>query len=232
MASNPQVPNLDPHPLDPNASDNGGNNTPSPDNGKDLTYLDPDVSVAWDIPPSFNLDPSGSSGGGPSPDSVAAGGPFAVNLTTLRTGEQTMLGAVRNSVNEYEQLKSKVLASSAVFGPATIAPHNITLLTLPNGGHPNVLETAGHGGPWSTNPNNPDTHGLTDDDKEINNLANAGQQFAAEMNPMQEKALENIANLLELTGSYITAINTAGQAYAHTDRSAEFPPPPPGSPVG
>ncbi|WP_345347594.1 hypothetical protein [Actinoallomurus liliacearum] len=53
-------------------------------------------------------------------------------------------------------------------------------------------------------------------------------QFAAKMNPVQEKVLWEIANTVEVIGQYIVAINRSGQTYGRADRLSVFPHPPTG----
>ena len=50
--------------------------------------------------------------------------------------------------------------------------------------------------------------------------------FAAGINPAQEKILWQIANVHEVIGQYIAAINRAGNSYARADRLSQFPTPP------
>jgi hypothetical protein len=218
--ADPQIPKHDPVPLDPK-SDGDNAAPPDPDDGKDLNYLVPHVSVIWDTPPSFNLEPP--------PDDSTAGvpvkpsdltGSFSVDLASMRTGEQSMLSSLRTDTNQYESLRSAVesaVSNPTTFGPAYADPNYQPYQKIQNTGKEqygaNIKPT---GDPNAT---------------EINQIAEMGQQFAAAINPAQEKVLKSIGDVLELAGTFVAMINKSGQSYSQTDRSAKFPDPPGGSPV-
>lgn len=193
-------------PFDPNAGGGGG---PNPDAGKDLSYLVPQLQVVWGTSPSFNLDPPNknpSGGDDTSKHDAPPCGPIQVNLSTLRDAEQTMLGASRTVVGDYQALRDKVLAvKDTVFGQQVTVP--------PTAG--SATSTVVGTGVWI--PPDPGPSPIQD----------TAKKFAAEMNPAQEKALWQIANAIEIAGQYIAAVNRSGQSYGHADRASVFPDPPP-----
>lgn len=194
-------------PFDPNA---GGGGPPDPDTGKDLSNLVPNLQVAWSTPPSFNLDPPEETppgGGGPPPSSsVPSVNPIRAALPSMRGVEQQMLAAAGNAVNDYEALRSQVMAlKDTVFGQeATVT----TTKTGPGGYNGNGVDLGSEQDPSP--------------------IQDAARQFAAEINPIQEKALFQLANAIEVIGQYIAAVNRAGQTYGQADRKSVFPDPPPG----
>jgi hypothetical protein len=210
--------NNDPNPLSPNSG--SSDNPPDPDAGKDLSYLVPNVQDVWHTPPSFNLDPPGSQSSSSNSGSaqVADSGPINVDLASVRTGEQFLLAAVDEGISGYNSLRGQVSAATSNpdfwSGPDPMA-------TTPNNDY-HVLESAA-----------PSVTGMDPskgaDAKDQDQIYQMGQQFAAIVNPAQEKALWQIANALELVGSYLGAVNQSGQTYAQVDRAARFPEPPAGS---
>jgi phosphoglycerate dehydrogenase-like enzyme len=64
-------------------------------------------------------------------------------------------------------------------------------------------------------------------EEEDSPIRQAAQNFAAQINPLQEKVLEQIANALEVVGQFTAGVDHSGQAYASADRKAKFPAPPP-----
>ncbi|SEG91998.1 hypothetical protein SAMN05216223_1254 [Actinacidiphila yanglinensis] len=185
-----------------------------PDAGKDFYNLVPAMSVDWDTPPSFNLDPSGQSSGQASSD-VADSGPISFDATTVRATENTLLAQSRNAVSNYEWLRGQVdhAAHGQFWGPAhtaqTISSGQDTASQTPN-------STGGSPAPA------PDW----EDKEDQNTLADIGDDFARHINPAMQKALALQSNALELLGDYIAMINSAGQSYAHIDKAAGFPEPP------
>jgi len=211
----PQIPKHDPDPIDPDAQGDP-NAPPGPDDGKDLNYLVPKVSMLWQNPPSFNLDPPQTPDTDPTgsgPPEIPTGdltGRFWVNLRQLGDCENTMLSALRTGIAQYESLRALFEASLQnpnMYGPAKSDP------------------------PWSIGLGDGQAITGNDDWQEIDQLHDEGVKFAAEMNPAQEKALKALGDAFELAGSFVTMLNHSGQSYAATDRAAKFPDPPAGSPV-
>jgi len=178
-----------------------------PNNPPDTTarsYLVPDLKLAWTgagYPPSFNKDPKqgeGSSEYGPA-------GAFSVNLAEIRTQEGNMLTAAGTAVTAYQELKSKVLGSAGtVFGQESKAGSGVKV-------------------EWNAASQGSQER---DESKQDSQFAGKAREFAASMNPAQEKALEQIANALEYVGQFIALGNKTGQGYAQADRHSVFPDPP------
>ncbi|MEU6341910.1 hypothetical protein ABZ883_13310 [Streptomyces sp. NPDC046977] len=193
----------------------GGGGVEDPDAGKDFSDIVPTMSVGWDTPPSFNLDPSGQAGGQSSSD-VADSGPIAFDAATVRATENTLLTQGRNAVFNYEALRQKVdgAVQGTFWGPARPdAPISSGQYQGPSGFSPTPTSS------WS--PSSQET-----DDNDQRTLAEIGEEFARHINPAMQKALAMQSNALELLGNYIAMINSAGQSYAKIDRAARFPEPP------
>ncbi|GGM21428.1 hypothetical protein GCM10010129_77140 [Streptomyces fumigatiscleroticus] len=213
----PYVSKYDPHPLTPDAA-SGGDSTPDPDAGKDLSYLDPEVTVAWDAPPSFNLPPKQApdGGGGGQSNEVADSGAIRMDGPSVRAAESAMLGDLRALVADYQTLRSKVLGLQVTdFGPP---PPKDTNVPKPNWG--GVGNSSGA-------PSSPDEH----DPEGEQALSEFAEEFFASIKPAMEKVLWQVANSLELSGQYLALVNKAGQGYAQIDRACRFPEPPAGSVV-
>ena len=191
------------------APPNGGN-PPNPDAGKDFGYLVPSLSVGWDTPPSFDDSPPNHSGGGDAPTGLAESGPIHFDASAVRAAEQMLLEQSRNAVHDYELLREKVdaAAHSDFWGPHA-PPQNVPT--------PGAQVPSGTG--WS--PSKTET-----DNKDDQILHDIGAEFAANINPLMQKALWQMSGALELLSNYIQTINGAGQTYARIDRSAKFPEPP------
>ncbi|MCW2945857.1 MAG: hypothetical protein JWR24_2574 [Actinoallomurus sp.] len=198
MVTDPQASKYGP-PFDPNAP---GSDQPNPDAGKNLSYLVPNVSVAWSTAPSFNLDPP-NSGGGDGGGDVPPCSPIQVNLSTLRGAEASMLGSARTAVGDYQSLRDKVMSvKDTVFGQQAIA---------------------GTSGYW-----NAASQGyVPGNDNAASPIQDPAKKFADVINPAQEKVLWQMAGALEVIGQYVAAVNRAGQSYGEADRKAKFPAPPP-----
>lgn len=211
-------PKYNPQPLEPDNT-GGDNEAPDPDNGKDLNYLVPHVGMMWDAPTSFNQDPwsnGGGSGTVPNTPTSDLYHPFNVDLASLRNSEVSMLNALRTDVNQYESLRATVesaVSNPTMYGPAYQEPTEP--LVVKDGGSASLPV---HGG-WTAEMEN------------SNKIAEQGQQFAAAINPVMEKTLKAIADVLGLSGTFVAMLNSAGQTYSQTDRKAKFPDPPEGSPV-
>jgi hypothetical protein len=188
----------------------GGDNTPDPDKGKDFSGDVPHLAVPapWSSPgaPSFNEDPPAiPAGAGDPPKDIPDIPYFTVNLASLRGGLSTMIADAQALVNAYEDLRLGVFG-----GKDTIFGQNATV--------DEVTTT-----PGSTANQNVNTYHW---DTKASPAAAAAVEFAASMNPAQEKVLEFAANAIELAGQFIAGVDRAGQTYAATDRAAIFPPPP------
>ncbi|MCO6005342.1 hypothetical protein NE236_10130 [Actinoallomurus purpureus] len=194
----------------------GGNGSSDPDSGKDFWGDVPDLAVPapWGTtgPPSFNDDPSSPAGAGESPPGgIPLTTPISVNLSSLRFAMNSMLSDVKLLVSDYESLKSLVAAQKdTVFG------QNATVTEVGNSLGNAAGQASGGGGSGSGNPQD-HTYG--------SQIQPYAQDFAASINPAQEKTLEAIANSLELVGQFIAGVDRAGQTYSHADRLARFPEP-------
>ncbi|MFF4652821.1 hypothetical protein [Streptomyces sp. NPDC001380] len=188
----------DPNPIDPNAPVEEDETPPDLSiPPTDYSYLVPNVTVQWDALPSFNTDPPGSGGGGVS-DTMADSGPFRVVLGSLRTMEENMMSHIRSTISEFDALKA--LAST---GQDTIYGQNDT--------------------DWIKDP----TYYATQVIETPSPIQGMARMFAHEMIPAQQRALGQIANVIELLGEYVGAVNRTGQTYGQIDRAAKFPEPPP-----
>ncbi|WP_438306682.1 hypothetical protein ACSHXN_44560 (plasmid) [Streptomyces sp. HUAS TT11] len=193
-------------------TEGGDGGVEDPDAGKDFSSLVPTMSVGWDTPPSFNLDPAGPTDGQSSSD-VVDSGPIAFDAATVRATENTLLTQGRNAVFNYEALRQKVdgVVHGQFWGPprpdAPISSGQYTGFTPTPGGY------------WAPGPQETD-------DNDRRTLAEIGEEFAQHINPAMQKALALQSNALELLGSYIAMINSAGQSYARVDRASRFPEPP------
>ncbi|WP_156934736.1 hypothetical protein [Pseudonocardia spinosispora] len=191
----------------------------------DRRYLVPEVSMApgWEPPPSFNLDPPEPKGGDQPPKDYTGpmAKPFSVDLGSMRTGEKNMLAALHTEVDQYQSLRGTVMG--AVDNPKFFGPEVKKRDTLNDAGS--------YSNSGATVENQNTGSDPRDGTEENNALAKIGAEFAAQINPVQEKLLKSIGDTLELAGSFITMLNKAGQSYSKTDRSSNFPNPPGGSPV-
>ncbi|MGP4005639.1 hypothetical protein [Streptomyces sp. 4N124] len=180
---------------------------PSEDNGKDLSHLVPDPEVAWDVPPSFNIDPTDLSGGGdgPPPEEIKEpSGDLRVDLGALRTAEKSMLTEARGAVDKYEEVRALVAAvKDTVFGQGATDRYER------GGDNSNSMSYDPQEGESIANP-----------------FAATGETFAAEMNPAMERALLEVGATIEKLGEYIALLNHSGQVYAEADRKSRFPAPP------
>lgn len=204
--ADPITSQYDPHPFDPNAQDNS--NAPPPDLGNTDS---PDVKVAWDTRPSFNKDPQDINeptppGGPPPQQSSGDAQDFKVRYEEIGTQVSSMLERARGLVNQYEDLRSKVLpAEGSIFGQNSVIP----------GGDVNVYDSGSH--TWTSHHQ----------DTAPTAFAKPAQDFAGHMNPAQQKALQAVGSALETIGEYIALVNHSGQVYAAADRKSKFPGPPP-----
>lgn len=176
---------------------------PGADHGKDLSGLVPTDKVAWGEPPSFNDDPKKipSDSGSEEQGDTDPSGDLKIDLGAMRTTEKSVLTETRAAVAKYEEVRSKVMATKdSVFGQGAKEQGKY------------VFNPATQGQSWQEGEDNP--------------FAEAGAQFAADMNPAQERALLQVGSALEKLGEYIALINHSGQVYAHTDRECRFPDPP------
>ncbi|MEV5151374.1 hypothetical protein AB0K81_05380 [Streptomyces werraensis] len=183
-----------------------------PDAGADFGHLVPAMSVGWETPPSFNLDPNTGSGGETTAE-VADSGPIMFDAATVRATENTLLAQGRNVVNNYEALRAKVDAAVHSQFWAMAEPDPVI-----SSGQYTGSQTPGSTG-WS-----PSIEETNDNDARI--IAEIGEEFARHINPAMQKALTLQSNSLELLGNFIAMINHAGQSYARVDRASRFPEPP------
>ncbi|MFB9831715.1 hypothetical protein [Actinoallomurus acaciae] len=207
MGVNPEQPKYGP-PFKPD--DSSDSSPPDPDKGKDLWSLVPEVAVPapWNGqpgPPSFNEDvSSGDDQDSDQPKYIPECPPFHVDLGSLRNGMASMIGTIQAIVPDYEHLKGMVRQSidNEIYGQ-----HAIVYAT------PNV-NPAGGGVSTSDGGSGPSP------------IQESAQDFAAVVDPAQERALELIANAVELVGQFIALVDKSGQSYGEADRNARFPPPP------
>jgi hypothetical protein len=210
MSSVPPVTNFDPFPDSGNNNGDSSNNTPSPDDGKDLGFLVPTTGVMWQNAPSFNTPQPPPAGSGSQSDGTYTEPPFKVNLASIREVEEDHLALQRDMSEKYNNLRTLVQGDiskgAALYGPL-------------------------HSDAW-VNPGYANMPGPDYDAKQFGNeLAAEAGPFAAQMNPIMQKALQHIGDTLELYGNYVALLNDAGQAYSQSDRQAALPAPPSGSPI-
>ncbi|MDN3357275.1 hypothetical protein [Actinomadura sp. DC4] len=117
----------------------------------------------------------------------------------------TMIADAEVLVGAYEDLVAGVLG-----GKDTVFGQNATVTNT----------SPSMSGPWSGGGGSGTQH------VDPSPAAASAVEFAASMNPAQEKVLEFAANAIELVGQFIAGVDRAGQTYAATDRAAIFPPPP------
>jgi|tagenome__1003787_1003787.scaffolds.fasta_scaffold20968753_4 hypothetical protein len=195
-------------PFEPPAE--GGDDSPDPDKGKDFSGEVPHLAVPtpWSSPgaPSFNEDPPKiPADAGDPPKDIPDISFLQVNLASLRGGLNTMIADTQTLVKSYEDLRLGFFANKdTVFG------QNATVINT----------THSMAGSWSGGGGSGTQH------VDPSPAAAGAAEFAASMNPAQEKALELAANAIELVGQFIAAVDRAGQTYAAVDRAAAFPPPP------
>lgn len=185
-----------------------GDAPPDPDKGKDLWGLVPEVSVAapWNGNggiPSFNDDPpnqqTSSGDGTPTPECWA----FQMSMVSMRSGMSTIISELQSAVAAYEDLKSFVGANKDnIFGQNAMVT-------------PMVTGVEGYIPPDDGS------------DAEPSKIQPQAQEFASHINPAQERALEQMANALEVVGMFVAGVDRAGQSYGEADRKAAFPAPPP-----
>ncbi|GLY92651.1 hypothetical protein [Actinoallomurus iriomotensis] len=198
----PATSKYDRHPFDPDdKSDDNASST-----SLDLGNTDsPELKVAWKNRPSFNTDPKYSNDGGkqPPPTYDHDAEDFSVDFDKLGDSVNTMLTKSRSLVTQYENLRSHVLSSEGtVFGQTSMLPGS-------SGKYDSFSHSWGKGS-----------------DAAPTVFQKPAQEFAEQMNPAQEKALQGIGAALELFGEYIALVNHSGQVYAAADRHSLFPPPP------
>ncbi|MET7695304.1 hypothetical protein ABZT06_46745 [Streptomyces sp. NPDC005483] len=212
----PYASKYDTSPLAHNESQ--GDSTPDPDAGKDFGYLVPQVSVAWETPPSFNKPPkdAGGGSGGQSSD-VTDSGPILMDGPSVRAAESAALGGLRTASSGYSNLRGKVSSLNAdFFGPKEKK-------------QPVASVNTGTANPTGTSSG---TMSDGDTDPEGNEaLHQMADQFYESIKPAMQKALWQIANSLEVSGQYLAMVNKAGQTYAQMDRACVFPDPPSSSVV-
>lgn len=153
---------------------------------------DPTLEMLWTTPPSLTgLTASGSTSKSPPLSS-----PFAIDLGSLREGEQQMLSSVQDVVNVYNPIEQQVqgiIAGNTFFGQWA-QPPGYREVSIPH-----------------SMPTDP--------------LAEAAQQFAAQINPAMTRALRLVADTMEAFGIFIAMLNTSGQAYTSSDKNSAVPPP-------
>ncbi|WP_433174886.1 hypothetical protein [Actinoallomurus sp. CA-150999] len=193
------------HPYDPNDK----TNTQTPDLGNTDS---PELKV-WDSRPSFNTDPQDIKEGDPGDPGAGTTqidvDDILVTPEAMAAQVENMLTTSRELVQSYEDLRKKVLGGmDTVFGQQ-------------------AMDTAFQDSPGTTYLA-PGTYNPAPNEGERSpsDWQGPAKQFAASMNPVQEKNLQNIGDALEVLGEYIALVNHSGQVYAHTDKQSKFPPPP------
>jgi hypothetical protein len=180
-----------------------GDSPPDPDNGKDLWPLVPQLGIPnpWNTSsPSFNDEPPGPPPGSGDPTPTPECWPIQMSMTSMRSGLDTIMAELESTVAQYQDLRNAVYANKDhVFGQdATVLPEAYG------------LEYADPG-----------------TDPEPSDIQKSAQDFAAGINPAQERVLEQIANTMEVIGQFSAGVDRSGQEYASADRKAKFPAPPP-----
>lgn len=198
----------------PHPSGGDGGESTNPDTGKDLHGIVPNLSMHWtpETLPSFNTDPASPTqqgGTGMQTGQVhwpTPGETVSVGLAAFRAAETDMLRRTATCVSSYETLKTAVTA--AISGDAIFGQHDTDRNWHPEQG---AVMGGSPGGSWQ-NDDSP--------------LQGSAQEFARQINPIQQRALARLGDALETIGQYIGSINTTGQVYAKIDRSSRFPAPP------
>lgn len=185
-----------------------GDGPPDTDKGKDFWGDVPQLAVPapWNgNPPSFNEDPPGAQGAAPT-DPTPECPPISLSLTSMRSAMTTIISEVTSGVSQYQDLRNAVWnKKDHVFGQDAIMEDDTPSAASVVSGAPAPQH---HEGPSP--------------------VQKSAKDFAASINPAQEKALEAVANALELCGEFVAAVDRAGQTYGWADRNSKFPPPPSG----
>jgi hypothetical protein len=180
-----------------------------PDKGKDLWSSVPtvDVPAPWNSsPPSFNSDPPGPPPGSGGSDDIPECWAISMSMASMRSGISAIISEIQGAVATYNDVKGAVYANKDnVFGQNATYTYDTPSAASVVSGAP------------APNPH-----------QEPSPLQNSAKDFAASINPAQEKALEAVANALELCGEFVAAVDRAGQTYGWADRNSKFPPPPSG----
>jgi hypothetical protein len=185
-----------------------GDGPPDPDKGKDLSSEVPQLAVPapWNSsPPSFNDDPPKvPAGAGELPKNIPLTWEFKINMASVRAAMGGMLSDTQIMVGLYQELRNTVFAAKDdVFGQNALVRYNTPSGASVMSGSPQVR-----------------------DDIVPSKIQQPARAFADSINPAQEKALEQIANSIELVGRFIAGVDRAGQSYGAADRKAEWPAPP------
>ncbi|MCP2263282.1 hypothetical protein ACFQHV_21180 [Promicromonospora thailandica] len=197
-----------------------GEAPPDPDKGKDLwsgvsQLAVPDEWAAGG--PSFNDDPVEATGSGDAPEQTAPPEtpPLRMSMASVRGGMSTMVGELQALVSSYQALRSLVFDTrDSVFGQRATTTVEVTARA---GG---VIKE--FYAPTSAEQ----MFRTREVESQINEPA---REFAASMNPVQEKTLGQIADAIQAAGQFVAGIDRAGQSYGSADRKARFPEPPAGS---
>jgi hypothetical protein len=207
-------------PYQPPADD--GDATPDPDKGKDLwpgvsQLAVPDEWAAGG--PSFNDDPvvsgSGSADDDAPPPDVP---PLRMNMASVRGGMSTMVSELQALVASYQALRTLVFdTQDSVFGQRATTTVEVTARA---GG---VIKE--YYAPTSAEQ----MFRTREVSSQINEPA---REFAASMNPAQEKTLGQIADAIQAAGQFLAGVDRAGQSYGSADRKSRFPDPPSGRVTG
>lgn len=204
-------------PYQPPAED--GDATPDPDKGKDLwpgvsQLAVPDEWVAGG--PSFNDDPVKPDGGSgvddsPPPDTP----PLRMNMASVRGGMATMVGELQALVSSYQALRTLVFDTrDTVFGQRATT----------------TVEVTARAGGVIKEYYAPTSEEQMFRTREVRSQINEpATEFAATMNPAQEKTLGQIADAIQAAGQFLAGVDRAGQSYGAADRKSKFPEPPAGS---
>ena len=190
----------DPSPFNPNAS-SSGSSTPLPSN-----LSDPTLTMYWTTAPDFtptSAPPGPNDGAVVNPNEHQA---LSVQLGSVRSAENGMLGASSQIVDAYTNLKSLFEADKDwVYG------QQAQVTQMVNGG--------GYYDTWSEV-----TVGDPINDTAVKFANGDGTPGNPGMNAVQEYALQVIGNVMGTVGEFIAAMNAAGAAYAQADASSMLPP--------
>lgn len=184
---------------DPTAS---GGDDPTPA----AVLADPTLAMIYSTPKAF----VGQAGTAPAPGQPTttpiAHSPLSVNLATLQSTEQTLLSSTKILVDEYNALHTQVeavLSSSSFWGQEATS----TVMWS------DPAAIAGGAGPAMPKPQ-------TSYDKPVQEAA---RKFAPIIGPELTRALRQVADSVEVVGSFIGLVNMAGQAYASADWNSILP---------
>jgi hypothetical protein len=206
------IPDLNPNPLPPPPPDNGSGDPPPPvPDSLKTVVADPRLFMLWtniaDYVPGKIGDSSG--GGGQAPHNLS----MSIDLSALRTVEETMLGGLTTLVELYDltcMLAKDMYSTGSLFGEQATYQASVFTNGGMGGGETYQLENFADGIQPQAKASAPVLiHGIT-------------------------AALANMANALVAAGEFLALLQVTGVTYTTTDYACAMPdphtPPPPPPP--